>query len=291
VDVTSVSKRVQRLSDVAASVFVISAEDIRRSGATSLPEALRLAPNLQVARADANQYAITARGFNAVLANKMLVLIDGRTAYSPLFSGVFWEAQDVVLEDVERIEVLSGSGGTLYGSNAVNGVINIIMRSASDTHGLLVAAGGGSQDNVETVRYGGETGGGASYRVYGRHSGRDNTAFGNGTPIRDASARTQVGFRTDWPGQAHSSTLQGDFYESRIEQAPAGNARRISGFNLLGRHARQLDDGASAQVQVYYDRTNREQPGALNDTLDTLDAEFQHQSRPTASQQLLWGAG
>src|SRR6478735_10212422 len=135
IEVVSVSKRRQRLADVAATAYVISADDIRRSGATSLPEALRLAPNLQVARADANQYAVTARGFNSVLANKMLVLIDGRTVYSPLFSGVFWESQDMMLEDVERIEVLSGPGGTLYGSNAVQGVINIITRSSTDTHG------------------------------------------------------------------------------------------------------------------------------------------------------------
>src|SRR3954466_5618501 len=128
IEVTSVGKRVQRLADVAGSVYVITQEDIRRSGAVTLPEVLRLAPNLQVARADANQYAITARGFNSVLANKMLVLVDGRTVYSPLFSGVFWEEREVMLEDIDRIEVLSGSGGTLYGSNSVNGVINIISR-------------------------------------------------------------------------------------------------------------------------------------------------------------------
>src|SRR6187397_2684613 len=135
--VTSVSRRGERLSDAAASIYVISSEDIRRSGAVTLPEVLRLAPNLQVARADANQWAITARGFNSVLANKMLVLVDGRTVYSPLFSGTFWEVQDILLDDIERIEVVSGPGGASWGTNAVNGVINVVTRSASASEGAL----------------------------------------------------------------------------------------------------------------------------------------------------------
>jgi iron complex outermembrane recepter protein len=143
IEITSVSKRDERLSDAPTSVFVITSEDIRRSGATSLPEALRLAPNLQVARVSANEYAISARGFNGTAANKLLVLIDGRSVYSPLFSGVFWDVQDVMIEDIERIEVISGSGGTLWGVNAVNGVINVITRSASQSQGGLAVAGGG----------------------------------------------------------------------------------------------------------------------------------------------------
>ncbi|MEP6791823.1 MAG: TonB-dependent receptor plug domain-containing protein, partial [Ramlibacter sp.] len=232
VEVTSVSKRVQRLADVAGSVYVISQEDIRRSGATSLPEALRLAPNLQVARADANQYAITARGFNSVLANKMLVLVDGRTVYSPLFSGVFWEAQDVMLEDVERIEVLSGSGGTLYGSNAVNGVINIITRSAAETQGVLASAGFGSQDRVLAARYGGTGSTGTHYRLYAKQSGRDNSETANGAAVRDGSSKSLAGFRVDRGESRDQFTLQGDAYESRIDQAP--ERRRVSGANLLG---------------------------------------------------------
>src|SRR5207245_3098195 len=144
IEVTSVSKKPERLSDAAAAVYVITREDIRRSGATSIPEILRLAPNLQVARVDSSQYAITARGFNSTTANKLLVLIDGRSVYTPLYSGVFWDVQDVLLEDIERIEVISGPGATLWGSNAVNGVINIISRSAPESQGALLTGGGGT---------------------------------------------------------------------------------------------------------------------------------------------------
>jgi iron complex outermembrane receptor protein len=158
IEITSVSKRDERLSDAPTSVFVITSEDIRRSGATSLPEALRLAPNLQVARVSTNEYAISARGFNSTAANKLLVLIDGRSVYSPLFSGVFWDAQDVMMEDIERIEVISGSGGTLWGVNAVNGVINVITRSASQSQGGLAIAGGGNREDRASLRYGGRDG-------------------------------------------------------------------------------------------------------------------------------------
>src|SRR5712675_3482316 len=152
IQITSVSKRAERLSDAPASVFVITGDEIRRSGATSLPEALRLAPNLQVARASANGWAISARGFNSASANKLLVLIDGRSVYSPLFSGVFWDVQDLMLEDIDRIEVISGPGGTLWGTNAVNGVINVITRSAKNTQGGLAAVGGGNREAEAALR-------------------------------------------------------------------------------------------------------------------------------------------
>ncbi|MFZ3288707.1 MAG: TonB-dependent receptor plug domain-containing protein, partial [Telluria sp.] len=168
VSITSASKRSERLGDAAASVFVIRADNIRRSGAATLPEALRLAPNLQVARADARNYAVTARGFNNVLENKLLVLIDGRTVYSPLFSGVFWDAQDVVLEDIERIEVISGPGATLWGANAVNGVINIITRSAAATQGALVSADLSRDLRSASARFGGKLGESAHYRIYAK---------------------------------------------------------------------------------------------------------------------------
>jgi iron complex outermembrane receptor protein len=186
--ITSVSKREEALASAAASVYVITGEDIRRSGATTLPEALRLAPNLQVARADANQYAITARGFNNTLANRLLVLIDGRIVYSPLFSGVFWEVQDVVLEDVQRIEVISGPGGTLWGQNAVNGVINVITKAAADTQGLMVSAGGGNRQRAVTTRYGGTLGGGGHYRAYAKYFDQTHSKQGNGAGIMDESA-------------------------------------------------------------------------------------------------------
>lgn len=181
--VTLVSRRNESLSDAAASVYVISAEDIRRSGVVSLPEALRLAPNLQVARADANQYAITARGFNSVLANKMLVMIDGRTVYSPLFSGVFWEAQDVLLDDVDRIEVVSGPGGTLWGINAVNGIIHVITRSGENT---IASPKEGSVPRTESEPC-----------VTGRSWDRRTSASTRNTAKRRTrSARTEPSFRT-----------------------------------------------------------------------------------------------
>src|SRR5216684_3381071 len=174
-EVTSVSKREERLSDAPTSVFVITSEDIRRAGATSLPEALRLAPNLQVARVSANEYAISARGFNSTAANKLLVLIDGRSVYSPLFSGVFWDVQDTVLEDIDRIEVISGPGATLWGANAVNGVINILTKSARDTQGFLLYGGGGTEERAfGGLRYGGQLGTNAYYRIYAKFFNRDD---------------------------------------------------------------------------------------------------------------------
>src|SRR6185437_2113546 len=180
VEIVSVSKRAERLSDAPASVFVITADDIRRSGATSLPEALRLAPNLQVAQESASGYAITSRGFNSSSANKLLVLIDGRSVYTPLFSGVFWDAQDVMLEDIERIEVISGPAGTLWGANAVNGVINVITRRSSDTQGGLAYARGGNLERGYGARYGGAIGDAGSYRVYGRTFDVFNTSSASG---------------------------------------------------------------------------------------------------------------
>src|SRR5438034_6816639 len=214
VEVTSVSKRPEPLFSSPSAIQVITQEDIRRSGATSLPEALRLASNLQVAQADARQWAISARGFNNTLANKLLVMIDGRAVYTPLYAGVFWEVQNVLLEDVDRIEVVSGPGGTLWGANAVNGVINIITRSAKDTQGLLVTGGGGSLlQDFGAVRYGGAAGSNFFYRIYGQRFDRNNSVLANGNNARDQWDMTQGGFRTDWfPSDANTVTFQGDSY-------------------------------------------------------------------------------
>jgi iron complex outermembrane receptor protein len=290
IEITSVSRRSEKLADAAASIFVISADDIRRSGATTLPEALRLAPNLQVARADANQYAITARGYNSTLANKMLVMIDGRTVYSPLFSGVFWEAQNVVLEDIDRIEVISGPGGTLWGSNAVNGVINIITRSSAETQGTMVAAGVGNQHGETVARRGGETDGGGHYRIYAKFNEEATTKRANGTSVGDASHDSQIGFRSDWGGPLQSFTLQGDAYHDLIDQPPS-DPRKLTGYNLLGRWNRHLDSGSDLSLQAYYDRVERVQPNTVRDTLDTYDLEYQQSMRFAQSHNLLWGAG
>src|SRR6267143_2018656 len=170
VEVTSVSKRPERLSETASAIQVITQEDIRRSGATSIPEALRLASNLQVAQVDSRQWAITARGFNNTLANKLLVMMDGRNLYTPLFAGVFWDVQDTLMDDIDRIEVISGPGATLWGANAVNGVISIITKSAKDTQGTLLTAGGGTLLNgFGGVRYGGQLGTNVFFRIYGKY--------------------------------------------------------------------------------------------------------------------------
>ncbi len=290
VTVTSVSRRAERLSDAAASVFVITAEDIRRSGATTLPEALRLAPNLQVARADANQYAITARGFNNVLANKLLVMIDGRTVYSPLFSGVFWEAQHVMLEDVERIEVISGPGATQWGANAVNGVINVISKRAANTQGALVTAGGGNREWAGSARYGGPLTDDGHYRVYGMGYQRNNTKLTNGTPVIDGSEGQQAGFRVGLGTGAERLVVQGDAYRSDIEQA-FGGSRDLAGANLLARWTRSGAGGTELHFQTYYDRTERTQPGAIREMLDTYDAELHYGFDASQRHRVLLGAG
>jgi iron complex outermembrane recepter protein len=298
--VTSVSRRAERLSDAPASVFVITGEDIRRSGVTSVPEALRLAPNLQVARRTGSGYAISARGLNNAAGNKVLVLVDGRTVYSPLFSGVFWDAQDMVLEDVERIEVISGPGGTLWGTNAVNSVINVISRSSEDTQGALIAAGAGDREYGTAVRYGGTIGSDGHYRVYGKYVDRDHTSLASGAAIQDTSSKAQVGFRADWERAGTQLTLQGDAYEGDEDQPAPGmfsvngisrlNPISISGMNVLTRWSHRLDGGADVTLQAYYDRTEREVPGTLDDTLEIVELQFLHALPPTAAHATTWGA-
>jgi iron complex outermembrane recepter protein len=289
IEVTSVSRRAERLVDAPASVFVITAEDIRRSGVTSLPEALRLAPNLQVARVDARQYAITARGFNNTIANKLLVLIDGRTVYTPLFSGVFWDEQEVFLPDVERIEVISGPGGTLWGSNAVNGVINVITRRASETRGVLAFAGGGNLEKGIGARYGTGLGGGA-LRVYAKAFDRDHTVRADESAVSDGWRNSQAGFRADWGDGGGAFTLQGDAYQGRMDQAVADDVRTAGG-NLLARWTRQSAGGSRLQLQSYLDYRDREIPGSITEHLSTFDVDLQHSLQPRAGNLLTWGVG
>ena len=290
ITVTSVSRRPERLSDAAASVFVITGEDIRRSGATTLAEALRLAPNLQVARADANQYAITARGFNNTLANKLLVMIDGRTVYSPLFSGVFWEAQHVMLEDVERIEVISGPGATQWGANAVNGVINVISKNAMRTQGTLVTFGGGSREWAGAARHGGTIGADSHYRVYGLGFQRNNSRLESGAPVLDGSDAGQAGFRAGFGTGASKLVVQGDAYRQNVEQA-VGGTRDLAGANLLARWTKVGGNGSQLHLQAYYDRTERTQPGSIREMLDTYDLELHYGFDAFASHRMLVGAG
>ena len=289
VEVTSVSKKPERLSDAAAAVYVITREDIRRSGYTSIPEILRLAPNLQVARVSASTYAISARGFNSTSANKLLVLIDGRTVYTPLFSGVFWDVQDTLIEDIERIEIISGPGGTLWGSNAVNGVINIITRQSQDTKGALVNLGEGTEERGAGVRYGAKLGEDATLRIYGKGFYRDNTVRGDGTGVQDAWKKGQVGFRTDWGRGSDAFTFQGDGYTGTIAQV--GDNVSISGANLLARWNRALQDGSALKVQAYFDRTRRIVPGTFGELLDTYDIDAQHRFQWGTRNEIVWGGG
>jgi iron complex outermembrane receptor protein len=292
VEVTSVSKRPERLLDAPASIYVISHDDIRRSGATSLPEALRLAPNLQVAQANASQYAITARGFNNAnnLGNKLLVLIDGRTVYSPIYSGVFWDQQDVLLEDVERIEVISGPGGTLWGANAVNGVINVITRSAKDTQGGYVTLGGGNAEYGGAFRYGARLGETGSVRLYAKTNELNNTERADGTAIPDGWTMSQAGFRADWGHATRSFTFQGDLYEGRGHDRVLGGPVKANGANLLGRWNERFDSGADLQVQAYFDRSQRRDLAGLQGDADTYDIQFQN-GIPLGAHKLLWGGG
>jgi iron complex outermembrane receptor protein len=289
IQITSVSRQAERLSVAAASIFVITGEDIRRAGATSLPEALRLAPNLQVARVNARSYAVSARGFNNAIGNKLLVLIDGRTVYTPLFSGVFWDQQDVLLDDVERIEVISGPGATLWGSNAVNGVINVITRRASSTQGVLATAGGGNRETGYGMRYGGRLADGA-YRIYGQYVERNRSARMNGAPVMDGWEKGQAGFRADWGSASRGLTVQGDLYGGSADANAAGTPS-ISGANLLARWTGQYQDGSDLRVQAYYDRSERTDPGLWSDDMEIVDVEFQHGLPMGERHKLLWGAG
>lgn len=288
--ITSVSKRPELLSDAAAAVYVITREDIRRSGANSIPEMLRLAPNLQVARVDASQYAITARGFNSTTANKLLVLIDGRSVYTPLFSGVFWDVQDVMPENIDRIEVVSGPGGTLWGANAVSGVINIVTRDAKDTQGGLVTAGAGAGLRSAAVRYGGKLGEDASYRITAQGFKRSDTANAGGVSAQDSWDKQQVGFRLDWGRANDALMVEANAYDGSIDQKVFDD-KSVSGNHLLARWNRKLADNSSLQIQTYYDRSKRVYPGTFGEVLDTYDFDVQHRFPIGARHDIVWGGG
>ena len=288
--VTSVSGRPESLRTAPASVYVITGEDIRRSGAPSLPEALRLAPNLQVARLNAAQYAISARGFNNAIGNKLLVLVDGRTIYSSLFSGVFWDMHDLVLEDIERIEVISGPGGTLWGANAVNGIINVITKPASAQQGTLVSVTRSGHGGQESVRWSGRVGDATHLRLYGLAADRGGTELDDGSPRADGQSRHQVGFRADTQRNGDQLTVQGDLFQGG--DLPASNlAPRMSGGNLLARWDSRMGDGSPYRVQAYYDVQARDETITFRNRASAFDLQFTHEPTMPAGQQLLWGAG
>ena len=290
VEITSVSKREQRLADAPASIYVITREAIQRAGVNTLPEALRLAPNLHVARINASQYAISARGFNSATANKLLVLIDGRSVYTPLYSGVFWETQDVLLADVERIEVISGPGGTIWGANAVNGVINVITRAASASTGTLAQAAAGNLSRSLSLRQGWSMGDGGAMRAYAKYNQRRDSERVSGVSARDGFEKLQLGFRADAEAAGGALTLQGDAYKESINQTNAADQRH-HGANLLARWARQMDDGAALNLQAYVDRSWRDVPGSYTENLRIMDVDLQYLPVAGEGSQWIFGGG
>jgi iron complex outermembrane receptor protein len=305
IKVTSVTKTPEDRFGAAAAVFVIDQDELRRSGVTSIPDALRTVPGLDVGQIDSHRWAVSARGFNGELASKLLVLVDGRSVYSPINSGVYWDAQNMVLEDVDRIEVVRGPGGTLWGANAVNGVINIISKRAQETQGLLISGGGGTEERgFGTIRYGGKLGDGVYYRAYTKYFNHDDSALPGGAAAGDVWEMAQSGFRLDWDAStADRLTLQGDTYRGREKQtqtlivpvpldaAVTANATdRVAGGNILGRWAHVFSDDADFQAQLYYDRTERENALPSEDR-DTFDFDFQNRFPLCARQSVLWGAG
>jgi iron complex outermembrane recepter protein len=301
IEVTSVSRKAEKLSQAASAIQVITREEIRRSGATSIPEALRLAPNLQVAQVDAHQWAITARGFNSATANKLLVLIDGRSVYTPLFSGVFWDIQDVLLEDIDRIEVISGPGGAVWGANAVNGVINIITRSAKNTQGLYAEGGGGSSLNdFAGARYGGVLGSRTSYQAYGKYFDRDNQLYASGNDAADSWRMGQGGVRIDaQPASRDALMVKAEAYGGN-ENVPTGGTSTTSGGNVTSRWSRIISPTSDMSLQLYYDHTQLAIPvpssefspaGTLKDRLDSYDLDFQHRLAAGGRNNVVWGLG
>jgi len=303
--VTSVSKRTQKVADAPAAVFVITQDDIQRSGARSIPELLRMVPGLEVARIDENKWAIGSRGFNGRFDDKLLVLIDGRSVYTPLFSGVYWDVEDVMLEDVERIEVIRGPGATLWGANAVDGVINIITKSAKDTQSALVKSeGGDEQINENDVRYGGKVADKGYYRVYGKYVDWNSSTGLDGQYAGDGWNQLRAGFRSDLTlTGADALTFQGDTYHSRDGEtltiptlsAPyfstLGNTGDYSGGNLLTRWTHTYSNASNISVQAYFDRTNYADNNLFVDHESVFDVDFQHDFHVGPKNEIVWGAG
>jgi len=304
-EVTSVSKKEQKLSKTGAAIFVITQEDIRRSGATNIPDLLRLAPGVDVARVDANRWAISIRGFSDQHADKVLVLIDGRSVYSPSFSGVFWDMVDVPLEDIDRIEIIRGPGGTVWGANAVNGVINIITMSAKATHGGLISAGTGSEDHADSlVQYGGQIGQNGDYRVFGRNFNTGNAVFPSGQQAADGWQGGHAGFRSDWNlSQQDTLTVQGDYLrtdESQTITTLFSNALplprtfndpiNVTAGNILARWDHTLANGSQMSLQVYDDYSRHVDNGFL-DAQNTVDVDFQHHLALGSRNDIVWGLG
>ncbi len=307
VEVSSVTRQTRPLAETAAAAFVIGAEDIRRSGATSIPEVLRMVPGVEVARIDANKWAVTIRGFNGRFADKLLVMIDGMSVYTPFFCNVFWDVQDVPLEDIARIEVIRGPGGSIWGANAVNGVINIITKRAEETQGALVSTAAGSPPfAAATARYGGKVGADTFYRGYvkGMTHGDSGRPEGRDIAAADAWERKQAGFRADTKTAVGDPiTISGQLYRGNYGTtgitAPLltppyaltfDDVGDVSGVNLLGNWQHELTERSAIETRAFYRRDNRKEQGLIFN-LDTVDLDVHHQYRGLRRQTLSTGVG
>ena len=305
-EITSVSKKPQTISQAAAAVHVITSDDIRRSGAATIAEALRLAPGLQVAQLSASAWAIGARGLTGRFANKLLVLMDGRSVYTPTFSGVYWDVQDTVLADIDRIEVIRGPGASLWGSNAVSGVINIITKSAAATQGTQVwAAAGDEERGLGAARVGGRLGELGHWRAYAKAFERDGSVLqDSGTDGNDNWRQQRMGWRADLtPGAGHSVTVQGDLYRGHSNESTVFNRltppyksvapsrQQVSGWNMLGRWQHDLSQTDSFTLQATLDDTDRDWPAHLDESRQSFDLDFQYRTRRQPGHDLVFGAG
>jgi len=311
--VTSVTKREERASDAAAAVYVLTPEEVIRSGATTLPDALRQVPGMEVARVNGHDWAVSARGFNDLFANKLLVMIDGRTVYTPLFSGVYWQVQDAVMEDLDRIEVVRGPGGALWGANAVNGVINILSQPARETTGVLVSGGGGSTERAfGRVRYGTQISDQSYGRVYVKSGLREDFPLASGEDGNDRWNQTQGGFRFDWePDRSRMLTVQGDMYGGNYDQtfllpsvarvgySPVEHVIDTFGANVLSRWRQEFSENSALQVQAYFDHAQQESAPtaavspayAYTQVVDTADVDLQQSWHLGSLQELVVGGG
>ena len=291
ISVTLATRDPAPIRDAAAAIDVITADDIRRSGVTTIADAIALADGFHVARLNTGSWATSTRGFNATSANKLLVMVDGRTEYSPLFSGAFWNMLDYVLEDIDRIEVIRGPGATLWGANAVNGVVNIVTRHARDTQGTYALVGSGNEDPaLVTLRYGGAADG-TAYRVYGKFVQRDSQVFSTDESSGDGRRRGQAGFRLDTGDPAGDTwMLKGDAFHSRddLSGRPSGEFTELA---LQGRWSRALAGDSRVNFQMYYRREYRRIPQQLTHSIDTVDADLQHTGTWRRRHRIVWGAG
>lgn len=302
VKVTTVSRRAQKLTEVASAVFVITQDDIRRSGVTNIPDALRMAPGVQVERSSTNQWAVSIRGFNGVFANKLQVLMDGRSVYSPIFSGALWEQQDTLMEDIDRIEVIRGPATTVWGVNAVSGVINIITKKAAETQGTLLSAGGGSfEHGFFGARYGGKINEETPFRVYAKGFTRDHTISLDGNNRHDQWHSARGGFRLDHTRGIDQFTVQGDIYFNSLGDRLGGHNSNLlplftgeyrgsqNGGDIRFRWDRVYSERSSMMLQTYYDQTSFQMAPVGKSDTQSFDIDFQHRFPLFDKHDVIWG--